>query len=292
MLDAAVVQIVNLAASDEFDAIAVQTLDEIPEAVSQSRASAVLFSPSLIRDQSRAALGRVLARLPSVTFIAVFADDGASAHADLLYLGACGVRWTVSLKQREGWNQLRSLVREAGDEVTRTILRSLEGISSSVSVEARLFLAAMVRLAPSTGTIRAFSRAIGINASTLVSRFFRARLPPPKTYLAMTRLLFAAAYFESKPVSIASVADCLSYSSPQSFGRHIGGVLGLTAGEFRQEFTLSTAVSHFVERLIVPYEKTLATFDPLGSGPIEPAHRYRPTRDIVLVAAERRNTNA
>ena len=84
MLDAAVAEIVNLAATDEFDVIAVQTLDEIPETVSRLRASAVLLSPNLTRDESRTALGRVLASLPSVTFIAVLGDDGASVHADLL----------------------------------------------------------------------------------------------------------------------------------------------------------------------------------------------------------------
>ena len=36
--------------------------------------------------------------------------------------------------------------------------------------------------------------------------------------------------------SIADVANALEYSSPQSFGRHVQTVLGMTAGEFRRQY--------------------------------------------------------
>ena len=63
-----------------------------------------------------------------------------------------------------------------------------------------------------------------------MSRFTRAGLPSPKTYLAAVRLLYAAQYFESDGLSIADVAYRLECSSPQSFGRHLRSMLGITAG--------------------------------------------------------------
>lgn len=80
----------------------------------------------------------------------------------------------------------------------------------------------------------------------------------------MTRLLYAAAFLEVEKVPIADVAYRLNYSSPQSFGRHVGGVLGITASEFRRRFSLTAAFDHFASHLISPYQATLERFAPLG----------------------------
>jgi AraC-like DNA-binding protein len=97
-----------------------------------------------------------------------------------------------------------------------------------------------------------------------MSRFYRARLPAPKKYLSMTRLLYAAWFLEEPRVSVAAAADVLRYSSPQSFGRHVRTTLGLTAAEFRREMPLRVTLDHYRSRLIDPYLDTLSWFRPLG----------------------------
>lgn len=80
----------------------------------------------------------------------------------------------------------------------------------------------------------------------------------------MTRLAYAASLLAESAVSIASVAYHLRFSSPQSFGRHIRTTLGLTAGEFRREVTMQSAIDHFIAKLITPFTEVFATFKPLG----------------------------
>ena len=96
-----------------------------------------------------------------------------------------------------------------------------------------------------------------------MSRFFRAGLPSPKRYLAATRLLHAAALFETPGMSISDVAYRLEYSSPQSFGRHVRAVVGMTAGEFRGRCGFEVAVTDFTTRLIVPFRAVFRSFRPL-----------------------------
>jgi hypothetical protein len=86
-------------------------------------------------------------------------------------------------------------------------------------------------------------------------------------YLAMTRLLNAAHFLELPKVSIAATADALRYSSPQSFGRHIRGLLGLTAAEFRKELPAAAALAHYRNRLIEPHRDALRSFRPLPFTP-------------------------
>ena len=69
-----------------------------------------------------------------------------------------------------------------------------------------------------------------------MSRFSRSGLPSPKSYLAALRLLHASQLFEDAGLSIADVAHRLDYSSPQSFGRHVRSLLGITSSEFRTRF--------------------------------------------------------
>jgi AraC-like DNA-binding protein len=100
-----------------------------------------------------------------------------------------------------------------------------------------------------------------------MSRFFRARLPAPKRYLAMARLVRAAHLFENPGLSVASVANVLDYSSPQSFGRHVRTMLRLTAVDFRKTYSGQRMLDHFREELVVPHLATLRVFAPLTPPP-------------------------
>ena len=97
-----------------------------------------------------------------------------------------------------------------------------------------------------------------------MSRFFRARLPAPKRYLAYTRLIRAARLFENTGLSVADVANHLDYSSPQSFGRHVRTLLHLTASEFRARYTGDTMSERFRADLVLPYLERLQTLRPLA----------------------------
>ena len=292
LLEEGLSTLIARSATGEFVTVPALSLQDAVDATTRLSACTVLLSPRLVQDTVSPTIRRLLARLPRTVIVAVLGDDWASSYPSLLRLGACGVHQTINLSRREGWNQLRDVIRESGNETVQLITERLLESMERASDGSRAFFALLARRAPTTHSVRLFSQAANVNASSLTSRFFRAKLPTPKTYLAMMRLLYAARLFETEGTSVGCAANALHYSSPQSFGRHIRSFLGLRASEFRDRFDLERATKHFVQRLIVPFEATLATFEPLGSGPLLPAHRYRPGKDLVLVAAERRNTNA
>ena len=97
-----------------------------------------------------------------------------------------------------------------------------------------------------------------------MSRFFRARLPAPKRYLAFARLARAAALLANPSWTVAAVADYLDYSSAQGFSRHLFLLLGVRPAEFRRRFTPRMMVERFGQELITPYQAELATLRPLG----------------------------
>lgn len=130
--------------------------------------------------------------------------------------------------------------------------------------DARLFLEALIRLAPDTATVTALAERLYVRPSTLMSRFARAGLPSPKNYLAAVRLLHAAYLFETAGLSVADVAYRLEYSSPQSFGRHLRAMLGITAIEFRRRFPFPVALERFVELMIEPYRDVWREFHPVA----------------------------
>ena len=99
-----------------------------------------------------------------------------------------------------------------------------------------------------------------------MSRFARAGLPSPKNYLAAIRLLHAAFLFETAGLSVADVAYRLEYSSPQSFGRHLRAMLGLTALEFRRRFPFPLALERFVDADDGAVSGDLADVSPAGGG--------------------------
>src|SRR5438094_787683 len=122
------------------------------------------------------------------------------------------------------------------------------------------------RSTPAAATSCRRARQLRICSSTLMSRFYRADLPSPKTYLAGMRLVHAAYLFANPGLSVADVAYRLDYSSPQSFGRHLKAMLGVTAGEFRRRFPFEVSLERYVDLLITPYRETLRAFCPLNAG--------------------------
>jgi AraC-like DNA-binding protein len=243
--------------------------DSIPEAVRIVRerpVDAVLVSVHRCGPEQVEVLGHLVREFPGIPTVALVSQHDPSATEMLLRLGASGVRQVVDVTSPAGWARLRQVV---GQPATRAVARIQGPILDAVAdapPDTRLFLEAMIRLAPDTPTVTHLAQRLYVRPSTLMSRFARAELPSPKNYLAAVRLLHASYLFEASGLSVADVSYRLEYSSPQSFGRHLRAMLGVTALEFRRRFPFPVAVERFVELLILPYQETWKTFHPLAAG--------------------------
>ena len=240
--------------------------DSIPEAVRIVRerpVDAVLVSVHRCGPEQVEGVGHLVREFPGIPTVALVSQHDSSATEMLLRLGASGVRQVVDVTSPAGWSQLRQVV---GQPATRAVARIQGPILDALSeapAATRLFMEAMIRLAPETPTVTNMAQRLYVRPSTLMSRFARAGLPSPKNYLAAVRLLHAAYLFEAAGLSVADVSYRLEYSSPQSFGRHLRAMLGVTAIEFRRRFPFPVALARFVELMIVPYAGIWRVFHPL-----------------------------
>jgi AraC-like DNA-binding protein len=243
--------------------------DSIPDAVRIVRerpVDAVLVSVHRCGPEQVEVLGNLVREFPGIPTVALVSQHDATATEMLLRLGASGVRQVVDVTSPTGWSRLRQIV---GQPATRAVARIQGPILDALAqapADARLFVEALIRLAPDTATVTSLAQKLYVRPSTLMSRFARAGLPSPKNYLAAIRLLHAAYLFETVGLSVADVSYRLDYSSPQSFGRHLRAMLGLTALEFRKRFPFPTALQRFVDLMIIPYLATWRTFHPVAAG--------------------------
>jgi AraC-like DNA-binding protein len=243
--------------------------DSIPEAVRVVRerpVDAVLVSVHRCGPEQVECLSHLVREFPGIPTVALVSQHDSSATEMLLRLGASGVRQVVDVTSPAGWSRLRQVV---GQPATRAVARIQGPILDALSeapAGTRLFMEAMIRLAPETPTVTNLAQRLYVRPSTLMSRFARASLPSPKNYLAAVRLLHAAYLFEAGGLSVADVSYRLEYSSPQSFGRHLRAMLGVTAIEFRRRFPFPVALARFVELMVLPYTGIWRTFHPLENG--------------------------
>ena len=169
------------------------------------------------------------------------------------------------VRDAAGWRSLRSaLSDEPGNSIQRVALRRLADDLVDATPDCWRFFEAIFLSPSHVCTVRRLARVLGILPNTLMSRFFRARLPAPKRYLAMARLVRAAHLFENRGFSVANVANHLEYSSPQSFGRHVRTILGLTAIEFREGYDGERMVELFRRELVLPHLVALRSLTPLS----------------------------
>jgi AraC-like DNA-binding protein len=242
--------------------------DSVPEAVRVVReraVDAVLVSVHHCAPEQIDAVGHLVRDFPGIPTVALLSRHDPAASQMLLRLGASGVRQVVDVSLPAGWSRLREAVALPATRSAARIQGPVLAALRDATPDARLFIEGLVRLAPETPTVRRLAAQLHVRPSTLMSRFARAGLPSPKNYLASVRLLHAAHLFESGGLSVADVAYRLDYSSPQSFGRHLRTMLGITSCEFRNRFPFPLAVDRFVELMITPYDGIWATFHPLSS---------------------------
>jgi AraC-like DNA-binding protein len=250
-----------------FVSVHAESCREVLTAARRRRVDAVVLSVHRCDGQELPAVARLVREFPAIPAVAMLSHHDRHATETLLRLGASGVRAAVDCTEPGGWRRLRELVGHPASPVAARILqRLIPVLGDEVPEDVRFFFEAMTRLAPAIRTVRGLARHLRLPASTLMSRFLRAQLPSPKTYLAAMRLIHAAYLFRNPGLSVADVAYRLDFSSPQSFSRHLKAMLGVTAGEYRRRFPFDVALARYVDLLVTPYRETFRAFRPLNAG--------------------------
>lgn len=248
-----------------------ESVDDAMRDVREARANAVVLSVSYCERYSSEPVAAIVREFPRVPTLALLSELGPRTPHTLLSLGTSGVRRLIDVRDASGWRTLRSaLTDECGNGVQRRALHQLAQDLAGASHDCWRFFETIFLSPSHVCTVRRLARRLDILPSTLMSRFFRARLPAPKRYLAMARLVRAAHLFENRGFSVANVANHLEYSSPQSFGRHVRAMLGVTAMEFRERYDGTGMFERFREELVLPHLPALRALTPLGY-PIPPA---------------------
>jgi len=249
-----------------FNTLHADSLREALSVARRRRVDAVVISVHRCHGEALPGVARFVREFPAIPAVALVSRHDREATETLLRLGATGVRNAVDCTEPEGWRRLRDLVGHPASPVAAQILARLIPALGDCSEESQFFFEAVARLAPALTTVRGLARHLRVPPSTLMSRFHRAGLPSPKSYLAGMRLLHAAFLFRNPGLAVSDVAYRMDYSSPQSFGRHLRAMLGVTAGEFRRRFPFDVALARYLDLLITPYREALRAFHPFNAG--------------------------
>jgi AraC-like DNA-binding protein len=244
-----------------------ETVEDVVRDLRSRQVHAVLVSVTCAGVQA-ARVASMVREFPRVPAVALLSELEARTPHTVLSLGQSGIRRLVDVRQAAGWRELRgALLADSGDRGQRGALVTLRADLVGVPDDCWSFFQTIFTCSPRIGSVRGLSRELGVLPSTLMSRFFRAGLPAPKRYLAMARLVRAARLFENTGFSIANVSNHLEYSSPQSFGRHVRTLLGITAGEFRHRYDSAGMIEHFRNELVLPYLSGLRALRPSSAPP-------------------------
>ena len=230
---------------------------------------AAVLSAAMIRPADVALISAIVHDFPASLLVGLVADaDEAQALAATLALGHAGASRVIDVREAAGWSALRSAFdsRHLPDEFIRRavaeLARGQEGDEVACTTGWRRFLAAVFSL--HAGNAKQVAHELGAGTSTLTSRFFRADLPSPKRYVTLARLVWAAHLGEIPGLSVNAISMRLDASSPQSFGRTVRTVTGMTAAQFLRSVDGAAMLARFRALLIDPYRDVLRTFDPLS----------------------------
>jgi AraC-like DNA-binding protein len=240
-------------------------LAELVGDIKSRRADAVLLSVARCDGPMQTGISAMVREFPRVATVALVSQASPDAPRIALTLGTSGITQLVDIREPTGWHELRRLLLSSrGGEVQRESLAQLAIDLAGVHPQCWRFFESLFLAPPRPPTVRALSDTMGVLPSTLMSRFYRSGLPAPKRYLAVARLIRAARLFENPGFSVANVANHLDYSSPQSFGRHVRTLLGITATEFRVRFDGDGMLRYFRETMVLPYLPELRRLRPMG----------------------------
>lgn len=255
---------VDAAGEGRYRALHRDSLDDVFEDLRDQRAGAVVVSVARCGEEELCAVARLVREFPRVTAVALLSLEQRDTPRAVLGLGQSGVKSLVDVRHPEGWGQLRDLLStQFFGEIDRFALGQLSLDLIGAPDGCWRFFSALFDGTSGAISVRELAARLMVLPTTLMSRFFRANVPSPKRYLASARLVRAARAFENSGLSVASVSDRMEYSSPQSFGRHVRMLLGMTALEFRERYNGESMLRRFREELVQPHVYTLKSFDPL-----------------------------
>lgn len=259
---------VDAAAQGLCDPLHRESLDEVISDLRQQRAKLVLISVTRYGPQSSSHVAAMVREFPRVPAVALLTETQNSTPHTTLALGQLGIRTLVDARAATGWQTLRNLLAtQGGTELQRSALSQISLDLPGVSKDCWRFFELLFETSPRISTVRQLARQLNILPSTLMSRFFRARLPAPKRYLSLARLIRAARLFENPGLSVARVANHLDYSSPQSFGRHVRTMMKMSPVEFRSTYDGQGMLQYFRTELVLPYVDVLCAFRPASAYP-------------------------
>jgi AraC-like DNA-binding protein len=269
---------VDAAAQGLCDALHRESLEEVLSDLREQKAGLVLISVTRYGSQSSARVAAMVREFPRIPAVALLTETQSSTPHATLSLGQLGIRTLIDARQPAGWQMLRNLLASQGStDLQRSALTQISLDLPGVSKDCWRFFELLFDTSPRISTVRQLSRQLNILPSTLMSRFFRAKLPAPKRYLSLARLIRAARLFENPGLSVARVANHLDYSSPQSFGRHVRTMMKMSPVKFRSTFDGQGMLQFFRTELVLPYADVLCSFRPSAAYPgwIPKTHRPR-----------------
>jgi AraC-like DNA-binding protein len=244
------------------------SVDDVFRDLKSQQVGAVLVSVNQCLPQEAQRMARLVREFPMIPAVALLTDVKRNTPQAVLSLGQCGVRTLIDVRDPSGWRELRNvLLSDPMIPIQRSAVVMITRDLATAPEDCQRFFMALFLSSARVATVRMLARTLQVLPSTLMSRFFRARLPAPKKYLALARLTRAASLFENAGLSVANVANQLEYSSPQSFGRHIRTLLRMTAGQFRDQYDGEGMLNRFRSDLILPFLTTLREFSPLSNPP-------------------------
>ena len=245
-----------------------ESLDEVLSDLRDQKADLVLISVTRYGTQSSARVAAMVREFPRIPAVALLTETHNSTPHATLALGQMGIRTLVDARVPSGWQMLRNLLATQGsNDLQRSALAQIARDIPGVSKDCWRFFELLFDTSPRIATVRQLARHLNILPSTLMSRFFRAKLPAPKRYLSLARLIRAARLFENPGLSVARVANHLDYSSPQSFGRHVRTVMRMSPVKFRATYDGQGMLQCFRRELILPYVDVLCNFRPSAAYP-------------------------
>ena len=273
---------VDAAAEGLCDPLHRESLDEVLWDLRQQKATLVLISVARYGSQNSSRVAAMVREFPRVPTVALLTETRDSTPHTTLALGQLGIRTLVDARMPTGWQTLRNiLASQESDDLQRSALAQISLDLPGVSRDCWRFFEVLFDPSPKIWTVQQLARHLNILPSTLLSRFFRVKLPTPKRYLSLSRLIRAARLLENPGLSVAQVANHLGYSSPQSFGRHVRTVMKMSAVKFRSMYDGHGMLQFFRTELILPHVGVLCVFRPSAVYPgwipkTEPGESSRP----------------
>jgi AraC-like DNA-binding protein len=252
------------------------TLDAVCSDLIADAADAVLLSVHRVRLCDVPRIAPLVRGFPAVSAFGVASEPAdTDAFTGALLLGRAGVSAVFDCGSALGLASLRAALapRNLADTFQRSCVSSIlaaiddkgPGTEDDRAHAPGLASFFATVFAPDAVNGKQVAARLGVNPSTLVSRFHRAGLPTLRQYVAWARLVCAARLGETAGLSISAIAHRLDASSPQSFNRGVRTLTGMSALEFRRAFTGASMLDRYQQALVIPHRDKLRSFDPLGA---------------------------